>query len=293
MARTDEATLGLGDRLGNFEASSFSLSNPELLADPYPYYRKIRSENPIHYCRMYGGSWVLFGYADVRAMLCDSRLTNDRARLPLQAFVPEDRPQFSDMLSVLAPWVAFFDGEPHVVRRRALNDASAALFHRGLVAEIVRDEAEKLMAAWDGRGAVDLVRDFTRPLPALVMARLLGAPQEDHQLLTGWSDDIAYLFGASDLTVSDVRCWTALTRRGPSSSVSRDIEPCCPSTRFITRSRSLNSTCATTGTRCCPTILGLSSGSSRRTCIRTRTTFAATCVRSPTVPGYRSRSTVR
>jgi cytochrome P450 len=205
MTAVDEAVLNRHDRVASFEAKSFSLSNSELLADPYPYYRKILSENPVHHSRMYGGSWVLFGYEDVRTMLCDPRLTNDRSRLPLKALPVEERQQFSDMLAILAPWVAFFDGESHIVRRRSLNEAAVALFHRGALAEIVRDVADSLMRAWDGRPTVDLVEDFTRPLPALVMARLLGAPEDDHRLLTAWSDDIAYLFGASDLTVADVR----------------------------------------------------------------------------------------
>ena len=70
--------LNLLQSAAQFRIKDFSLSNQLLVANPYPYYDKIRQEDPIHYSKMYGGSWLLFNYDDVKALLTDPRLTNDR-----------------------------------------------------------------------------------------------------------------------------------------------------------------------------------------------------------------------
>ncbi|WP_413725645.1 cytochrome P450 [Sodalis sp. RH16] len=188
-----------------FKIKDFSLSNPQLIEDPYPYYDKIRREEPIHYSTMYGGSWLLFSYADVKALLTDPRLTNDRSALPLLALPEEERSQFADMIPVLSKWLAFFDGHDHVERRQRLDWSCPTLLSKSSLSGLIHTVAEDLMDAWQEKDCVDLIADFARPLPAMVITRLLGGADGDHEQLASWSDDIAYLFGASDLTVDDVQ----------------------------------------------------------------------------------------
>ncbi|MTD39672.1 cytochrome P450 [Erwinia sp. CPCC 100877] len=189
----------------HFRIEEFSLSNPRLLADPYPYYEQIRQQDPIHYSNMYGGCWLLFNYADVRALLTDPRLTNDRSALPLMALPEEQRAQFADMAPVLSKWLAFFDGHAHTQRRQRLDWSCPSLLNKNALSELIREVAVDLMDSWQEESCVDLIADFARPLPAKVITRLLGGADDDHEQLTHWSDDIAYLFGASALTVEDVK----------------------------------------------------------------------------------------
>lgn len=185
-----------------FDPSMFSLSNPDLIPDPYPAYGLLRERDPVHHSRMYGGSWVLFSYEDVATLLGDIRLTNSRAELPLKALPETQRAEFADMAPVLGNWVAFFDGDAHLMRRRHM-DRVCKLFSRTSLAPAIQRCVDDLLGAWGSRA--DVIADFSRPLPAMVIAQLLGAPVSDHELLTRWSDDIAHLFGASALTVRDVR----------------------------------------------------------------------------------------
>lgn len=188
----------------HFRPESFRLSNPELFRDPYPAYRMLREQAPVHYSSMYGGSWVLSAYDDVAALLQDPRLTNDRATLPLMALPAGQRGEFSDIVAALKDWVAFFDGEPHAVQRQHMDQVFRILAPSRML-PVIQEVVDHLIDAWGTRNRVDLVADFARPLPAMVITRLLGAPAADHELLARWSDDIAYLFGASDLTLTDVR----------------------------------------------------------------------------------------
>ncbi|MGA5824078.1 cytochrome P450 [Kitasatospora sp. NPDC094028] len=185
-----------------FDPSTFSLSNPELIRDPYLAYAFMRRHDPIHHSSMYGGSWVVFRYQDVADLLCDPRLTNNRATLPLKALPPQQQREFADIVPVLENWVAFYDGRPHAIRRQHM-DRICDLYSRDVFVPLIRNAIDTLLACWEGRQ--DLIRDFARPLPALVIAELLGAPAADHRQLAQWSDDTAYLFGASVLSTDDLR----------------------------------------------------------------------------------------
>jgi cytochrome P450 len=58
--------------------------------------------------------------------------------------------------------------------------------------------AEQLEAV-RGRGRADLIRDFAFPIPAVVIAEMLGVPAAERDLFKSWSDAIMVLvFGAAD-----------------------------------------------------------------------------------------------
>jgi cytochrome P450 len=59
----------------------FNPMDPEFVADPYPTYRRLRAEDPVHHSPL--GFWVLTRYTDVIAMLRDPRLLKE----PIAAFV--------------------------------------------------------------------------------------------------------------------------------------------------------------------------------------------------------------
>src|SRR5438093_1575372 len=60
---------------------SFNPMDPEFLADPYPTYRRLRTEDPVHHSPL--DFWVLTRYEDVVAVLRDPRFIKE----PLAAFV--------------------------------------------------------------------------------------------------------------------------------------------------------------------------------------------------------------
>src|SRR5262245_65193308 len=57
------------------------LFGPEMLADPYPYYARLRSADPVHWSDQIGG-WVLTRYADVTTLLRSPNVSADRANKP-------------------------------------------------------------------------------------------------------------------------------------------------------------------------------------------------------------------
>jgi unspecific monooxygenase len=61
---------------------------------------------------------------------------------------------------------------------------------RGTIQEIVNGLIDRV----EGRGEMDLLKDFAAPLPVAVIAELLGVPTDDRPLLRPWSAKIVKLY---------------------------------------------------------------------------------------------------
>ena len=95
---------------------------------------------------------------------------------------------------VMLQQMMFMDGAMH----SRLRSLCAAAFTprrveelRGVIETIANELIDKIIA----KGRMDLLADFANPLPAIVTARLLGVPVEDHHKLHQWVLDIAEVLG--------------------------------------------------------------------------------------------------
>ena len=92
-------------------AISAPLFGPEMLADPYPVYRRLRETDPVHWHEPFG-AWVLTRYHDVVAALNDPRFSAERTGA-MQALT--GRPELKPFFDFLAVWMLFTD-PPRPVR---------------------------------------------------------------------------------------------------------------------------------------------------------------------------------
>ena len=179
---------------------AFDPDRPEVLADPYPLYRRLRAEDPVHDSDALGG-WVLTRYDDVKLALRDARFSADRATPFAEHMERDARPELARMGRILSQWVVFNDPPRHAVLRRLMVDAftpRAAESLRARIAEIVDD----LIGRLKGRARLDLIADFAYPLPATVIALILGVPDRDLDRFRAWSDDLVAVI-ASMRTLPD------------------------------------------------------------------------------------------
>ena len=106
--------------------------------------------------------------------------------------------QLIAMVSVLSAWMTFKDGEDHRRLRRLVSRAFTPRVV-ALMREQIAAIADGLIDALPERGEVDLVAAFAYPLPAIVIAEMLGVPSADRDRFKSWSADISSLvFGAVD-----------------------------------------------------------------------------------------------
>lgn len=163
-------------------ADDFSLLTPEFRADPYPYYRRLRADDPVFFLEP-PGLWGLTRYADVLAALHDTRLSAERFQLTL----PELRS--SALISSLSRMMLLRDPPDHTRLRLLVSKAFTPRVVEGLRGRIQRIVDESI-AAVAGRGHLELMRDIAAPLPVVVIAELMGLPVHDREQLKRWSDDL-------------------------------------------------------------------------------------------------------
>lgn len=168
----------------------YDLLHPDVLEDPYAVYARLRSEQPVYRDRRFG--WVVTRYDDVATVLRHSGvsahrpLPDDPVPLSLRAIGEELR----ELRGFQALWLLYADPPEHTRLRALVSKAFTPLVVERL-GERVQDLVDQLLAVGWQTGRLDLVRDLAYPLPALVIADLLGLPAADREMFQGWSDDIA------------------------------------------------------------------------------------------------------
>lgn len=184
-------------------AEDFTHNEGKYIPDPFPFYARMRAESPSFYSeKIFGGTWLFFSYADIVALMTDDRLSNARAAVPLWFLPAEQRDAASDMVGVFERWLAFHDGASHTALRRQANRSYLPFDDEALEPRI-QAIVDKLLDSVDAFG-FDLMADVAFPLPAMVIAEVLGVPVEAHRELTRWTDDIAHLFGSTHVAAEHV-----------------------------------------------------------------------------------------
>jgi cytochrome P450 len=159
------------------------LFGPEMLADPYPYYARLRSTDPVHWEDQAGG-WVLTRYADIVTVLRNPDASSERAAASQQRVNPEFK-AFDELRSF-----AMLNSDPprHTRLRLLVNKAFTPRTVEEL-APFIRSVVDQALSAVKARGRMDVMTDLAFPLPATVIAEMLGVPPEDRVRFKQWSDD--------------------------------------------------------------------------------------------------------
>ena len=172
------------------ELSLSRLLDPSVLADPYPLYSRLRSNDPVHW-DIFLHSWVVTRYIDVVRVL----RTFSASRCPSPERLEQmGLSELSPISAVMVRQMLFLDPPDH----SRIRSIAAFAFTPARVEKLrdrIRSIASQLLACVIERGEMDVIADFAEPLPALVTAVMLGVPEEDHILLKQWSADFAEMLG--------------------------------------------------------------------------------------------------
>jgi pimeloyl-[acyl-carrier protein] synthase len=174
------------------DLSLCQLFDPEVLADPYPLYRRMQELDPVHW-DPYLHAWVVTRYADAITVL--HGFSADRIRTPEQ-LSSMGCDGLNPIARVMAKQLLFMDAPSHT-RLRGL--AAAAFSPRRVeqlrvhIHEIAANLIDKVLK--NDNCALDVIADFAEPFPAIVTAEMLGVPIADHVQLKDWSADFAEMLG--------------------------------------------------------------------------------------------------
>jgi cytochrome P450 len=145
----------------------------KLHEDPYPVYRRLRDEFPVHHnarLRFY----TLSRHADVLAALQTPELYISGKGVYV------GMPEGSEEATGQFPLLITTDRPRHTQLRALVSRA----FTPRRIARLeprIRAIARELLDDVKGRSEFDLVREFSGPLPTIVIAELLGVPAEDQE----------------------------------------------------------------------------------------------------------------
>ena len=172
--------------------SLYHLLDPEVLADPYPLYRRLRTESPVHW-DSYLHAWVVTRYEDVVTVL--TRFSADRTPSP-EFFAALGAPHVGPVAKVMVKQMLFLDPPAHTRLRKLAAPAFMPARVR-LLRRHIETIAERLLddVVARGTGRMELLADFAEPLPAIVTAQMFGVPAEDHRRLKDWSATFAGMLG--------------------------------------------------------------------------------------------------
>jgi hypothetical protein len=176
-------------------AVAVDFTQKSVIQNPFPLFHELMEHDPVHRNEQLN-SWCLTRYDDVTAAYMDDRFSADRVgpALRAQSDLPAD--QREALGSLLNLWLVFTDPPTHGRLRKLLNQGftkRAVELLRGDIAAMTH----QLLDAVIDDGELDVVSQFAYPLPAYVIAEILGVPHEDIHLLKRWSDALGqFVFSA-------------------------------------------------------------------------------------------------
>jgi cytochrome P450 len=162
----------------------------ESICDPAGYFAHFRDDGAVQWSDAQRG-WAVIGHAAVtRAFRDAATLSADRIG-PLERIAAQRPEGFGAVVDLLRGWMIFRDPPAHTRLRepvRAAFTPRRVADLESVVASIVEDVLDTLGAS---SGAVDLSVGFARPIPALVIAALLGVEANERHRFQAWSDELA------------------------------------------------------------------------------------------------------
>ena len=160
--------------------------------NPYPFYEELR-RTPV--AKVSDKTYVVTGYPEVLALAHDPRISVDVSRSP-SGFFGEKIVQLDPAEAAQSRNLSMLVTDPpeHDTMRRQFMRHFGPPHTPDLIPSLegfIVDLANELLDKVKARGAtrMDVVEDFSYPIPVSVIFRVMGAPVEDEPKFHGWVTD--------------------------------------------------------------------------------------------------------
>mgnify|MGYP003384644572 CR=1 FL=1 len=154
---------------------------------PYPHYSKMRENDPIYF-NSTRKLWEIYRYKDVQTVLSDpltfsSEFFHAIGKPELQTLNAMDPPRHTKFRKLLA--VAFTSKivaaqEQNI--RKVISAQIEKVKYSGEIGKVISAQIEKVKYS----GEIDLIADLAFPLPATIIATMLGVPPNDIEKFKEW-----------------------------------------------------------------------------------------------------------
>ena len=169
---------------------------PDVIADPYSYYGRLRDEDPVHWNDTYA-LWVLTRHDDVTWMtrhneLFSSAVFRNDPKPAYPAIDESDLGLYEYVRNYQADQFIQHDRPEHLDMRKIVHGfftPKAMESWRPFVVNAVKE----LLDAAEEKGSMDVMRDLATPLPVLVIAQMMGVPAEDRPHVRELAEKLLYI----------------------------------------------------------------------------------------------------
>ena len=175
---------------GSSALSLYHLLDPEVLANPYPLFQRLRTEDPVHW-DVFLHTWVVTRYVDVLEVLHKFSANRTHTPAKLSAMGLGD---MSPLAQLMVKMMLFMDPPEHS-RLRSLASSAFSPARVAVLRTHIREIVKRLLDEVQDKGEMDVIRDLGDPLPAIVTTEMLGVPTSDRHQLKAWSTDFAEMLG--------------------------------------------------------------------------------------------------
>jgi cytochrome P450 len=170
--------------------ASFNLADPTLNETRYEHYDSYReATRALWYAK--ASSWLIFRHEDVAALAKSSLVTtNHLVREKITDEMLRDDPALAEIVGTISKWMIYNEAPNHPRLRAFMNTT----FTRAYIERVrtrISTILERRMQTLRGRTDIDFVTDIAHPVPAEILATMLGLDEIEIDLFLRWSDAIA------------------------------------------------------------------------------------------------------
>ena len=170
--------------------SLYNLLDPEILANPYSLFHRLRTADPVHW-DPFLHAWVVTRYVDVVTVLHD--FSANRTPTP-EHLASMGLAELAPIAQVMVKQMLFLDPPMHT-RIRSLASYAFTPQRVEVLRSHIRDIVKDLIDSVETNSRMDVIADLAEPLPYIVTAEMLGVPVKDAPQLKAWSQDFAEMLG--------------------------------------------------------------------------------------------------
>jgi cytochrome P450 len=152
------------------------------IEDVHSVYAQLRKDDPVHWMKAPLSSGVFVSrFADVHTVLKDDETFSSRSN--------GER----GIALVMGRTLIGMDGREHLRHRALITPSLAPRALRGDFPKLVDRIAHDLIDGFAGKGAADLVAEFTFVYPLRVFTEILGLPTDDVRTFHNWAIDLSHV----------------------------------------------------------------------------------------------------
>jgi cytochrome P450 len=177
----------------------FNPLSPEFIRDPYPFYERLRTTDPVHLTEH--GNFLASRHAEASLVLRDKRFGKDYVERTVRRYGPKimEEPIFRSM----SHWMLQQDPPDHTRLRGLVVKAFTARRVEDMRPRIQEVVDQSIDAVID-RGRMDLIEDFAFRLPVTIICDMLGIPEEHREAFYKGSRDGGRILEPVPMTAEEI-----------------------------------------------------------------------------------------